>query len=289
MTGRQSLTLPVKITKMMTGKQCAKIINGSFGTRQICALHKFAGIKEGMVIKMKILKEMTKIRKEHNEEGALVIEATFVFPIMFFIIFFLILMGNMYYLKAKIDSVVSQEAIRYASYYADPMQKGIVDEDFAIPEDVSGTDNETSYLYRYLLGETVEEADEDALTEKIEDTGFFSDMTPVDIDIEEHKFRNWIIYQTYVVEISYKLQFPIKFIFQDENISLDMNSKDEVPVIDTPEFIRNVDMAVDYAEHTEVYSAGAAKYTEVYQKVHDFIAGDSGDGGDDGDGGGDDD
>ena len=242
-----------------------------------------------MVIKMKILKEMTKIKKTHNEEGALVIEATFVFPIMFFIIFFLILMGNMYYLKAKIDSVVSQEAIRYASYYADPMQKGIVDEDFAIPEDVSGTDNETSYLYRYLLGETVEEADEDALTEKIEDTGFFSDMTPVDIDIEEHKFRNWIIYQTYVVEISYKLQFPIKFIFQDENISLDMNSKDEVPVIDTPEFIRNVDMAVDYAEHTEVYSAGAAKYTEVYQKVHDFIAGDSGDGGDDGDGGGDDD
>ena len=54
-------------------------------------------------------------RRFRREKGSLVIESTLVYPVIFFVILFLLYMGNMYYLKAKIDSVVSQEAIRYAA------------------------------------------------------------------------------------------------------------------------------------------------------------------------------
>lgn len=70
---------------------------------------------------MKIIQQIK--RRLHRDRGALVIESAFVYPIMFFVLMFLLYMGNMYYLKAKITSVVSQEAITYAARFADPNQE----------------------------------------------------------------------------------------------------------------------------------------------------------------------
>ena len=61
-----------------------------------------------------------------SENGAVpVVEATFVFPVMFFVIFFLLFMGNMYVSKAYFDNAVNQAAIKYAAQCADPNLKAI--------------------------------------------------------------------------------------------------------------------------------------------------------------------
>lgn len=53
-----------------------------------------------------------------DETGAVaIVEATFVFPIMFFVLFFIMMMGNIYYQQARIDDIVS----RYAIIGADKM------------------------------------------------------------------------------------------------------------------------------------------------------------------------
>lgn len=59
--------------------------------------------------------------KLNSENGTVIIEATFVFPIMFIILFFLIYMGNAFYMKAQVESVVEQKAIQGAAYCADPI------------------------------------------------------------------------------------------------------------------------------------------------------------------------
>lgn len=220
---------------------------------------------------MNDLKKVWKIKR--NEKGAMVVDSAIVYPIVFFVLLFLLYMGNLYYLKAKISSVVSQEAIKYASYFADPMLEDIEGED-GIPDGTSATDSTTDNLYRYINilddGQASDDAIE-ALEGEIKDTGYFSGMTPWDVEIVQHGVNNYVIYQTYTVEVSYKLKFPIKFIFSNDQIILNMSTREEVPVVDTPEFIRNVDMAIDILEQQEGYEKVKGKYSELYGKVSEFI------------------
>ena len=185
-------------------------------------------------------------------------------------------MFPMYYLKARIDSEVSQEAMRYAALYADPNLETFED---GVPTSTEGTTTVTDNLYRYVNFLDVGDfgkADSDtrnALIDRISDTGFFSGMTPYDIDVVKHEVNNFVIYQTYEVEVSYKLKIPIKFLFTDDITFIDMSAREEAAVTDTSEFIRNVDMAVDYVERSKSGDEFVAKMNEVYGRVKEFING----------------
>lgn len=212
-----------------------------------------------------------------KERGALVIEAAFVYPIMFFVLMFLLYMGNMYYLKAKISSVVSQEAITYAEKFADPNYETFQQ---SIPA-ANGSDvRVTQELYRYIdilnLSDygTATESEKNKLKKQIEDTGFYTGMTPANITIEKHQVHNYIVYQTYEVQVDYELIFPIRFIFEENPVILHMTAREETPVIDTSEFIRNVDMAVDFLEQTEKAGEVSKKLNEAYARIDKFINGD---------------
>ena len=55
-----------------------------------------------------------------NERGAVqIVEAAFIFPIMFLILIALIFMGNAFVMKSQVNSVVTTYAIRGASYCSD--------------------------------------------------------------------------------------------------------------------------------------------------------------------------
>ena len=212
----------------------------------------------------------------HKEHGALIIESAFVYPIMFFVLMFLLYMGNMYYLKAKINSVVSQEAITYAARFADPNQEQF---DKTIPTSNQGDTQVTKELYRYLdvfnisdYG-TASDVQKSELIKEIEDTGFYAGMTPANITVETHKVHNYVVYQTYEVTVNYQLKFPIRFIFSKDVVLLNMTAHEETPVIDTSEFIRNVDMAVDYVERTETGQSILTTLDNTYARIEKFIDG----------------
>ena len=223
---------------------------------------------------MKIIQRLKKwLNKEH---GALIIESAFVYPIMFFVLMFLLYMGNMYYLKAKINSVVSQEAITYAARFADPNQEQF---DKTIPTSNQGDTQVTKELYRYLdvfnisdYG-TASDVQKSELIKEIEDTGFYAGMTPANITVETHKVHNYVVYQTYEVTVNYQLKFPIRFIFSKDVVLLNMTAHEETPVIDTSEFIRNVDMAVDYVERTETGQSILTTLDNTYARIEKFIDG----------------
>ncbi|MEE1257403.1 MAG: AHH domain-containing protein, partial [Lachnospiraceae bacterium] len=188
-------------------------------------------------------------------------------------LFFLMFLGNMFYLRARIDSMVTQEAIRYAAEYANPNLAAFEEE---IPTTVEGKEL-TKDLYRYINIFSKEENLDTKLSDRIGETsGYFTGMNPDNIVIKEHRAKNYVIYQSYVVEVAYELKTPIKFLFDDDYLTLDMTARAEVPVTDTAEFIRNVDMAVDLVERTEAGTKLTEKINDTYAKVEEFLNGEGG-------------
>ncbi len=181
------------------------------------------------------------MRKE--EKGALILEATIVFPVMFFILLFLIYTGNMFYIRSQVDSIASRGAIQAAAYVADPMLEE-VKESGSVPRSINNVQP-----YHSLLG-----------------TGFFAGM-----GIQNHsvslRFENHIFYSTVTADVDFQVKFPIRFFGSDQPVALKMHSRSVAPVTDTPEFIQNVDMAIDYADSTGL----SEKLNQLTGKVREFF------------------
>ncbi|MCQ2455536.1 MAG: pilus assembly protein [Clostridia bacterium] len=212
-----------------------------------------------------------------KDSGMLVVEATMVFPVMFLVIFLMIFMGNAYFQKSRIDSIVTQMAYYGSAQCADPLlreitEKGkvpsLADADYSIEP------------YRYLLGEVGKESGMNAIETQVENqisnkikgikTGLFSYMKPSASKLDA-EFNNAFVYSTFNVEVQYKVPLPIRLIGMKDYFSLKTSSKCEVPVSDTPEFIRNVDMVEDWVESTETGQNAIEKAGKIMDKVSEFI------------------
>ncbi len=217
------------------------------------------------------MKENRLLKALKDDRGYVFIEASIVYPIMFFIIVFLIYMGNMFLLRARIDSAVASEAIRYANYFSNPYVKELKKNDYAVSNTAKDT-TLTDDLYRYLYkqGSYADETDLTKLKERISDIGLFNNISPSNISITEG-VNNYVFYQTYTVQATYELKFPIKFIFMDENWVLKMSAREEAPVTDQSEFIRNIDMAVDYIERTEGGNQAIEQFSRLKSKFDEFL------------------
>lgn len=206
--------------------------------------------------------------KLNKEDGAVqIVEATFVFPIMFIILFFLIYMGNAYYVKAQVEAIVVDKAIAGANYCTDPILQTIKDGG-AIPK-LSELDLDP---YRYFSGMNgVEEKISREVEEAIEGSSvsLFRNMEPVvktrRSDIS--KYNNFVLYSTFSVEVKCEVEFPIKFLGRSTPTLLVITSRSEIAVNDTAEFIRNTDMVIDYFEDSKL----GQSIKGVFDKINDFL------------------
>ena len=208
-------------------------------------------------------------KKLNREDGAVqIVEASFVFPIMFIILFFLIYMGNAFYVKAQVDAIVAEKAIEGASYCVDPILSSI-NETGKVPT-LSEMDLDP---YRYFsgmngiekkIGEDVEKAIEGS------SVTLFNNMEPVvrtrTSDIA--KYHNHILYATFSVEVKCVIEFPIKFLGSATPNMMVITSRSEIAVNDTAEFIRNTDMVIDYFEDTKM----GQSIKGVFEKINGFIS-----------------
>lgn len=210
-------------------------------------------------------------RHTRKETGAVqIVEAAFVFPIMFIILFFLIYMGNAFFVKAQVEGVVESRAIEGASYCADPMLQAIKDNNGAVPS----LDNIKTEPYRYIFGgmDSVGSTIATKVQNDIEGNtaSFFNNMKPKLKTSKSNiaKFNNYVVYSTFSVEVKYELKFPIKFLGADTPTIMTISSRAEVPVSDTAEFIRNTDMVVDLFYGTKIGQA----ISDVFGKINGFIS-----------------
>ncbi|MEG2429124.1 MAG: TadE/TadG family type IV pilus assembly protein [Oscillospiraceae bacterium] len=208
--------------------------------------------------------------KFKSERGLVIVEASIVFPVMFIILFFLIYFGNAYYEKAKIDDIVVKNAILGAGYCADPILQVIKDSgDITFPE----ANKLDSKPYRYIFGgmKNVETEIKGKVQNEIigaSNVHLFKVMHP-QLTTNNVVYNNHIVAASFSVEVGYSLYFPIKLLGAKEREVLKLNSRAEIPLSDTAEFMRNTDMVIDMTE--KYFSKGAAAIQDVFGKVNEFV------------------
>lgn len=187
-----------------------------------------------------------------SENGIVpIFEATIVFPIMFFVIIFMFLMGNVYMSKSYVDAVVHKEAVKIAAKCADPN----------LEETLNNKKLNNTKLknmpYRYIFQGQIKNVINSSKKEirsiaKNDFNSFFPGMAPsMDNDnCIKIKFENNLINYDLSVTADYKITLPFKFIFADDVMSFDYTAYANVPVTDSPELIRNVEMIIDYIQQT---------------------------------------
>ncbi|MCI9537542.1 MAG: pilus assembly protein [Eubacterium sp.] len=212
--------------------------------------------------------KLLKIRKTlTNENGAvMIVEASFVFPIMFFVLFFLIYFGNMYVVKSAISRFTSTCAIKGAEYYSNPWVKEVTQN--YLGNDVP-TKNDDVKPYRHIFSSKQIQNDmKTELEDKIKSYGggFFANMNPTDISCKT-EYKNYVLYSTFTAETTYKLTFPIKFIGERDAMSINFNTYETVTITDGSEFVRNTDMAVDYLERSKIVNDLMDNLKKGFEKV----------------------
>lgn len=210
-----------------------------------------------------------------NQKGALIVESAIVFPVMFFVLFFIIFIGNLFYEQARIDDIVMRYAVVGGQCVADPFLYDMKNGN-TVPSDVDKLELEP---YRYILGSLAEgsiSAVEDKISELVKKEVnnssliFFKNSNANYVGTENDKiaqFNNYIIYSTFVVQVNYEVRFPIRFLDDDSLTICRMSARAEVPISDTDEFIRNIDMAVDLLEETGL----GQTISGIFEKVGSFI------------------
>lgn len=201
-------------------------------------------------------------KKIQNDKGALIVEASIVFPVSFLVIFLMLFMGNAYLQKARVEAIVSRATIEGAARCADPMME-YIEEKGKIPP----LGEVSIEPYRYIVGTIGSFAGtgakfgmgdiQDSIKEQIRkemqnmNPGLFDGMQPQEyysaVNVE---YDSYFVASYFTVSVNYKIVFPIRLLGQTEKMSLKFASYCKVPVSDTPEFIRNVNMAEDLLEST---------------------------------------
>lgn len=201
---------------------------------------------------------------QKKEKGAVtIVEATFVFPIMIFVLFFLLFYGNAWYVKSNVENVVSKYSLEAAAEISDPLLKSIKE---------NGKVSESKVRtrpYRYLTSSyanSVINTYKSKIKDEINITGFLKGMKPNSVKCKG-EYKNFVLYQTVRFEVNYEIGVPIRIIFINDPIIMSFSSADEAPISDSSEFVLNTNMVLDYVEKTGLDK----KINELLEKVKGFF------------------
>lgn len=211
------------------------------------------------------------MKRKKREDGALYIEGAFVFPIMFVVILFLIVAGNAFLQKCRVDAMMSQTSISAAAYCIDPQLKEMESGD--LPKSNGVNVKPYRYVLNGYFSDVANTAAQDIRDKKDKlGSGLFADMFPQDFQASVNA-QNFFIYGKVQVDVSYRVKIPIKLLWADDFIFMNMASHAEIPVLDAPEFIRNVNMAEDYLQQHEATNKALEKIEEAGTKVKEWVGG----------------
>lgn len=207
-----------------------------------------------------------------QERGAVtIIEATFVFPIVFFIVFFMIMAGEGYYQHARVEQAVTSAAISGAARCENPMLSEVIKQG-SVPTDPTAVD---VVPYRYILtsrakGIADEVASDLGKTIRSFEPLLFRGMSPQNVSVEAIPHIN-VLVSSLEVKCSFDVPFPIRMIFSEKSMKMSYSVQMTAPVGDPSEFVRNVAMIKDVIERSEVASGIMDTLGEIAGKVGDFL------------------
>ena len=211
-------------------------------------------------------------KENHGEYGAvLIIEAVFVFPIMFIIIFIMLLAGGAYFQHARVERLVVEAAIDGASRCENPMLEK-VSKAGSVP---TGKKKKKIMPYRYLFtGNAKSISDEVAseLRNTVErlNSLAFKGMEPKNVSVKVTP-KMFILISSFQVECEFDIVLPVRMLFSDEDLKFHYSVSMTEPVGDPSEFVRNISTIQDILERNEKAASIAEKFKEATKKIARFI------------------
>ena len=179
------------------------------------------------------------------------------------------------FLGNKADNLVTEVAIRTAAKCADPNLETIINSGNKVPDSTGSLKNEP---YRYIFNSdvtfgngSIEESKNSGVNLILNNENsfntFFKGMEPQlnsnDINV---KFNNNLVNYSLSITATYKISLPWKFLFSNEIDIYSFTSHAEVPVSDAPEFIRNIDMVIDYMQQSETVQKAKEEISKLFNK-----------------------
>lgn len=196
-----------------------------------------------------------------------IVEATFVFPIVFIIVFFMIMAGEAYYQRARVEHAVTAAAIDGAARCENPML-GTVMADGAVPTDPAATD---VMPYRYIFtGEARSIANQVRrdLQKTLEDMQplLFRNMSPKNVMVTTDLHMNPLV-SSLPLECTFEIPLPIKMIFSDEQFGFRYSVQVTASIGDPAEFVRNVGMVADFLQRSQTAMKVIGGFRSAMEKV----------------------
>lgn len=207
-----------------------------------------------------------------GQKGAMVImEAAFVFPIMFFVIFILLMVCEGYYQYARVERACIVAAVQGAARCENPMLE-TVQKSGQVP---TSTTAAKVRPYRYIFTEESQQIAAEMETE-LENTIAnmdclaFRGMTPDEVDVDIDPRLN-VLVSAFPVECKFKIQLPIRMIFSNEDLTFHYEVTVVQPIGDPAEFVRNVSTVQDYLERNATITEYLQKIQDAFAKIARFI------------------
>lgn len=207
-----------------------------------------------------------------GQKGAVVImEAAFVFPIMFFVIFILLMVCEGYYQYARVERACIVAAVQGAARCENPMLE-TVQKTGQVPKSTTAAKVRP---YRYIFSGEAKEIGaqmEDELTQTIEsmDCLAFRGMTPDNVVVNIDPRMN-VLVSAFPVECTFQITLPIRMIFSNEDLTFRYEVTVVQPIGDPTEFVRNVSTVQDYLDRSATISEYLGKIQEAFGKIARFI------------------
>ena len=188
-----------------------------------------------------------------SERGLVVVEATFIYPVVFAVLVLLLYVGDMYYQRAWVESAAMNYSLDGAAEIASGSLKGI-SVDKTTGRGLLEIGDVKNDPYRFILNggtdtggvEGIITTAESAIKREINDgSASFFGLAPkvksLDIRYDSH-----VVYGEYWVDVAYGFEVPVAgFINPDGKYAVEFSSSNVTTVTSMGEFIRNIDLADD--------------------------------------------
>lgn len=213
-----------------------------------------------------------KKRERQGECGAvLIVEAVFVFPIMFIIVFFMLMAGGAYFQHARVERLVIEASLDGASRCENPMLE-YVSKTGSVP---SGTTDVDVMPYRYLFTGNAKDIGNgvaDELKKRVEglESFAFKGMEPKNVSVRAVP-KMFILISSFQVECEFDIVMPIRMIFSNENFKFHYKVSMTQPIGDPAELVRNVSTIQDILERNETVMEVAKKFQDALKKLAKYI------------------
>lgn len=204
--------------------------------------------------------------KVQPEKGTIIVEAVMIFPLVILTVVMLLTIGNAYYQRSRVESIIETKVINDSAYCADGLLR-ITADGGNLPTDVKDAPEIAPYKYIFSGGtRNIVQSVQNEIADEVRslDSGYFKGMEIKNF-ILKLDYSNYFITQSVEANSTYEINIPISLF--GTKFKINCSSHIVVPLSDSPEFIRNVDMVIDYIERTKLDD----NFKESIEKVKTFL------------------